>query len=511
MIDKLDGGGFGGGFNPQVNYNPFSPNALVTSYIYEPLMAENNYSCLVTPWLASAYKWQDSKTLIFTMREDVKWSDGQPFGPDDVVFTLNMLQKYPALDTLGLWQYLSSVTSQNNQVTFKFKAPSVAIFERVIQQAIVSKHAWEKVADPVKFTDPNPVGTGPFMPESFNQEQLVLKRNTNYWQANQIKVEHLVFHKAGGNEVENLKLARGEYDWNGMFVPSIDQAYVARDPKHNHYWFPSGGEISLGMNLTRAPFNDPAFRHAMAYAINRDDISKKAEFGYVKSASQTGLSVPAQASFLPSNIPNQGIFPFDQKQSLDILEKAGYKKNAGGKLLGKDGKPLEFTFLVENGWTDWIQAAQIIQANLGALGITVNVQTPAPEIVSSRREAADYDMAFSVHGGSCNMYENYYYLDSRQPTSVNYIHHKNPSVDKMLDQLQQALDPAVQKQIVAQLAQYSYEQFPDVPLWYGANWFEFSTKDAVGWPDASNPYVKPGDILIVLTHLRQSPDYKPGK
>lgn len=509
MIDKLDGGAFGGGSNPQVNYNPFSPNVLISGYIYETLMVENSYACQPVPWLATAYKWSDPQTLTFTLRDGVKWSDGQSFGADDVVFTLNMLHKYPALDTNGLWTNLSSVSAQGSQVTLKFKGPSVPIFSRVISTPIVSKHIWEKVSDPVKYTDANAVGTGPFTAESFNQEQLVLKRNPSYWQADQIKVESVVFHKGGDNQVEDLKLAKGVYDWNAMFVPNIQTSYVGRDSKHNHYWFPAGGEISLGMNLTKAPFNDPEFRHAMAYAINRDEISQKAEFGYVKPASQSGLSVPAQESFLPSSIPNQGIFSYDQKQALDILNKAGYKKDASGKILGKDGKPISFTFLVQNGWTDWIQAAQIIQSNLNALGLTVNVQTPSPDIVSSRSTAGDYDVIFNVHGGSCSMYETYSYLDSREPPSTNVIRYKNPAVDNMLDQLQRAVSTDDQKKIAGQLAQFSYEQFPDVPLWYGAHWFEFSTKKAVGWPDVSNPYALPGDMPIILTHLRQSPDYQP--
>ncbi len=138
------------------------------------------------------------------------------------------------------------------------------------------------------------------MPEAFNQRQLTLKRNPDYWQADKIKVEKLVFTKAeGGNQVENLKLAQGEYDMNAMFVPNIEQAYVARDPEHNQYWFPAGGAIGLGMNLQKAPFNDVEFRRAMAYAINREEIINKAQFGYVTQASQTGLVLPGQKDWMP--------------------------------------------------------------------------------------------------------------------------------------------------------------------------------------------------------------------
>jgi len=118
-------------------------------------------------------------------------------------------------------------------------------------------------------------------------------------------------------------------------------------------------------------------------------------------------------------------------------------------------------------------------------------------------------MIFAVHGGSCSMYDNYYYhLHSESPPESNYIHHKNPEVDKLIDQLKNALTEDDQKKIVAQLAKYSYEQFPTIPLWYGPNWFEYTTKRAVGWPSADDPYAKPGDMLIILTHLKPSPDYK---
>lgn len=503
MIAQLNFGGFGGGSNPQINYNPFSPNSLLGdgNYIYEPLMALNSFGCEYTPWLATEYTWQDPQNLQFTIREGINWSDGQPFTPDDVVFTMNMTKEHPALDTRGLWKSLDSVTADGNIVLFKFNEPAAALLERVAAQRIVPKHIWEKEADPTTFVNETPVATGPFLPDTFNQRQLTLKRNPNYWQADKIKVEKLVFTKGEGNQVDNLKLAQGEYDAQANFVPNIEQAFVARDPEHNKYWFPAGGAIGLGMNLQKAPFDDVEFRRAMAYAINREEIITKAQFGYVQQASQTGLVLPGQKDWLPQGVENDGIFPFDQAEATKILEAAGYAKGADGKFANKDGQPLEFTFLVQSGWTDWIQAAQIIQQNLDAMGITVNVQTPTPETVEAQRAAGEYDMLFVVHGGACSMYDNFFHLDSQAPTTSNYIFHKNPEVDELIGQLRTKVDVEEQKQVVGELATYSVEQFPTVPLWYGANWFEYSTRRAEGWPSAENPYAKPGDSFLVITNL----------
>ncbi len=199
MIAQLDFGGFGGGDNPQVNYNPFSPNALSYNYTFEPLLALDSFGCKITPWLATDYKWQDPQTLVFTIRDGVKWNDGQPFSADDVVYTFNLLKQQPAFDSQGVWAALDSVNGSGNQVTFKFKQPSVNMLNKVGNGVlIVPKHVWEKESNPVKFTNPDAVGTGPFKPTSFNGQELVLSRVDSYWQADKIHVQKLIFHKNAG-------------------------------------------------------------------------------------------------------------------------------------------------------------------------------------------------------------------------------------------------------------------------------------------------------------------------
>lgn len=509
MVEQLDFGGFGGGSNPQVNYNPFSPNALTAGYTFEPLLVFNNYSCEAVPWLASSYEWKDAQNLEFTIRDGVKWNDGQPFTAEDVVFTYNLLKANAAFDSPGLWRTLESVTSNGNKVAFKFKEPAANMLLRVVDIKMVPKHIWEKEQDPVTFVNEGAVGTGPFKPASFNGQQLVLERNPDYWQADKIKVNKLIFHKSAGNQqAEQLNLSQGKYDTNAMFVPNIKQVYVDKDPEHNHYWFPPGGAIALGFNLTKPPFNDIEFRRAVAHAIDRDSIVTKAQFGYVKKASQTGLVLPGQKDWLAADIPNEGMIPYDAQQAAQILEQAGYKKDANGKLLDKAGQPIEFTFLVQNGWVDWIQAAQIVQQNLNALGMTVNVQTPAPENVENERALGNFDLVFAVHGGSCSMYENFYVFGSPQSApvgekaTINYVRFENPEMDKLIDQLRQSPDEAAQKQAVAGMQKIIFEQFPTIPLWYGANWFQYSTRRAVGWPSEQDPYAKPGDSLLVITHLQ---------
>jgi peptide/nickel transport system substrate-binding protein len=127
-------------------FNPFNPavNSVSFGPVYEPLVFVNALKNQeATPMLASDYKWSaDSKTLTFTIRDGVKWSDGKPMSAADVLFTFNLLKKYPALDINAVWSTgLQSVTSTGNQVVLTFEAPALTYFYYVAGQTpIVPEH-----------------------------------------------------------------------------------------------------------------------------------------------------------------------------------------------------------------------------------------------------------------------------------------------------------------------------------------------------------------------------------
>ncbi|HEY1485135.1 MAG TPA: ABC transporter substrate-binding protein, partial [Micromonosporaceae bacterium] len=99
------------------NFNPFASTDLHGNLlIYEPLEIPSPIDGTYTPFLATGYKFTDPTTLVYTLRSGVKWSDGKPFTADDVVFTFNLLKKYPALDTKGVWAQISGVTGSGTQV-----------------------------------------------------------------------------------------------------------------------------------------------------------------------------------------------------------------------------------------------------------------------------------------------------------------------------------------------------------------------------------------------------------
>ena len=186
--------------------------------------------------------------LIIKTRDNVRWSDGKPYSAYDVEFTFNLKKKFPALDGTGNWKYLKSVTAvDSNHVEFIFSRIYVPGFEVLAGQPIVPKHVWSNVDDPVKYTDPNPIGTGPFTEiVKFTNQVWELGKNPNYWQKGKPKIDKLRFPAFLSNEQATLALIKGEVDWSGNFIPAIDRIFVSKDPEHNKYWFPkSGGSIFL--------------------------------------------------------------------------------------------------------------------------------------------------------------------------------------------------------------------------------------------------------------------------
>lgn len=498
-------------------FGPMAPNPDdgTLGYIYETLLFFNRMDGSIKPWLASSYQFaSDAKSVTFTLRQGVKWSDGQPFTSDDVVFTLNLLKQYPAADTNGLWQYIQNVTAPDaNTVTVSFNTPYTPILWYLGGQTwIVPKHLWANVGDPGKYTNPNPVGTGPFVLKSFTPQLIVLDKNPSYWQPGKPQVTELRFPSFNSNTGAELVLARGDLDWTGLFTPDIEKTYVAKDPAHNKYWFPPSNVVMLYLNTAKAPFNQLAVRQAISSALDRQQMFKVAESGYEPVAHPTGLVLPAQKSFLASDYANSA-FTQDATKSTQLLESAGFKKGSDGIYVDKNGKRISFAINVVTGWTDWVTNCQIMSNNLKAIGMDVTVNAISFNAYYSALQLGNFDAAISwTNPGPTPFFLYNSLLNSHNTAAVgktassNWERWSDPTTDKLLNQYATSADPNVQQTALAGIQKVMVEQLPSIPLVYGATWNEYSTRRFTGWPSADNPYAMPApfdypDNAVVVLNL----------
>lgn len=500
------------------SFNPYNTSNLTTSQgvIYETLLFFNRGDESITPWLASGYQYSSDLTQVtFTIRSGVKWSDGQPFTSDDVVFTLNLLKKYPAMDLNGLWNQITSVTAPDpSTVVVKLNAPFTPLLWSLGGQTyMLPKHIWSTVGDASTYADANPVGTGPYKLKSFTPQLVVLTKNPNFWQADKVKVQEVRYPAFNSNTSAELAMNSGTVDWAAIYTPDIQKTYVNRDPAHNHYWFPPSDILMLFVNTAKYPFNQLAVRKALSLAIDREKLSKVAESGYEPLASPAGIVLPNDQKFMALQYANLQ-FTMDTNAAQQQLASAGFTKGSDGIYADKNGKKLSMRLDVVTGFTDWITGAQIIASNLKALGIDVNVNTISQDAWQNNLSMGTFDISLCWTNPGPSPY---FIFDALlrstnsapvgQAANSNYERWNDPAVDKLLDQFAQSNDLATQQQAMAGIEQVMVDQLPSIPLLNEPYWYEYSTSSYVGWPDAGHLYAEPSpyaypDDEIVLLHLQ---------
>ncbi|MGZ3636516.1 MAG: ABC transporter substrate-binding protein [Ktedonobacterales bacterium] len=503
------------------NFNPFL-NGSVNSYgqygpVYETLLFFNRANGTIKPWLADSYSFStDATTITFKLHQGIKWSDSTPFTSEDVAFTFNVMKQYSAADYLGIASSIQQVTAPDPQtVVVTLTSPNSSILWLIGGQTwIVSKHIWSTVGDPTKYTDANPIGTGPYILKSFTPQLIDFTKNPSFWQPGKPIVPEIRFPSFNGNTSAELAMNTNQTDWNGLYVPDVNKTFVQRDPAHHHYIFPSSDPLILFLNLKRAPFDQLAVRQAINLALDRDKISTVGESGYDPVSHPTGLILPADQKFLDPTYAHAS-FKRDVNQASQLLANAGYTKGSDGYLVGHDGKRLSITASGVSGYTDWDSNYQIIQANLKDIGIEVKVTDHEPDTVQQDLQNGNFDMAIWYETPGPSPY--YIYqgaLDSGNTAPIgesatsNFERWNDQATDALLHQFNSTTDPAKQQQAMFGIEKIVMEQLPVLFLVNEPYWYEYNTLKYDGWPDKDNLYAEPSpysypDDEIVLLNLHQ--------
>jgi peptide/nickel transport system substrate-binding protein len=371
------------------------------------------------------------------------------------------------------------------------------------------------VSNPVTYTNPNPVGTGPYLLKSFSPQLYVFDRNPHFWQPGKPYINEIRYPSFNSNTSADLLLSQGSVDWTGLFTPNVDKTFVSRDPVHNHYWFPPNNVVTLYLNLTKYPFNTLAVRQAISAAIDRNKLYNVGEGGYEPPAHPTALVLPANKNFLSPTYAKAS-FAVDPAKVASLLESAGFRKGNDGIYVDKSGHRLAFNINVVSGWTDWVTDSQILASNLQAAGMDVKVNTISFNAYYGSLQTGTFDTAISWTSPGPTPYFLYNSMLAStntapvgQPATSNFERWRDPTTDRLLQQYTNSPNPAVQQEAIAGIQKIMVEQLPTIPLIYGATWYEYSTTHFVGWPDEQHPYAMPApyaapDEEIVVLNLHQA-------
>lgn len=496
------------------NFNPFSnPDFPMTQVaIYESMLVFNPADGTTTPWLATDWEAADDGSgLTFHLREGVQWSDGEPLVAQDVV-TSFALQK----EIRGGFDYVETVTAIDDlTVEFDFNTPFSPALLDVGQQIIAPAHIWAEQSDAAKFTNPDPVGTGPYTEvTNFQAQSFDLLKNPHYWQPDKQKIEGVRMLAFAGNDGANLAAANGDVDWAPQFIPNIEQAYVAKDPEHRFFWFPTTGSmISWQFNTTKAPFDNADVRKALSMAVDRDQVTSIGMQGYTIPADCTGLS-GAYDAWRDSDVVDSCTWT---KRDLDaageLLDAAGITRGADGTRVLPDGSPFAFDFSVGSTSSDWVSVGNVISQNLAELGVTVTVAARDWAEVSASYENGTFDSGIVWSNNAPTPYQFYRGVMSTETvkpvgeqTFENYHRYGSAEADALLAQFAATSDEEQQRSIMNELQALFAEDIPVVTLFPGPEFGAATTARFTGWPNADNPYASLGAVrarsaVLILTTL----------
>ena len=492
------------------NFNPFyqtSARATTRDFIYEPLAIFNRLAGARWEYrLAESFELADDlRSISFTLRDGLKWSDGTPLTVDDVVFTYDYLKKFPALDFNSVSALMESVEKVDERtVRFNLVQPNSLVATTIVAMPIVPRHIWEGIADPVTFANETPVGSGPlteitrFTPQVYEQ-----CRNPNYWDAASLYVDCIRLPQLADNPQVLAALVDGTLDWATSFVPDIDNTFVARDPEHNHYWFLPSSIVAFTLNLenpdenARKAFNDVNFRRAVSMLIDRQSIIDIAGYGYPVINEDPSMLGQFYAAFANPEVATRfGQYGrFNPDAATALLEESGYKDADGdGFRDNPDGTPIAIDIEIPNGWTDWIDAVQIAIESLKQGGLNVKMSTPEESVWASDLIDAKYSMSLNAIASAANPY--FPYIRSFNPADFGKSRTSaqrwtDPEVVEMLNRYTQVKDPAEQKAIMDAVQLKVAEAMSVIPVYNSPSFYQYSTRRFTGWANADNPITSP--------------------
>lgn len=342
------------------------------------LIRLNRSTQMVEPALATSWKISpDGRKITLDLRKGVRFSDGSPLDSADVVHTFRLLMApdlhSSAADSFRLGGVPPSVEATGPlSVSILFPAPVPGMARLFDEVAIQSSRA-KPGSSP---------GLGPYvLTEHKRGAYLLFDANPNYWKRGESgeplpKIRRIRMFVQSNRELEALAFRRAELD----LISSIDartfEELSAALPKQVFDTGPSLDREFLWFNQTgkgkipdykRQWFGSREFRKAISLAINRADISRVA---------YRGRAIPASGPYPPGNrmFFNSALkpHPFDVQQARQMLTRAGFR-NDGSGLRDSSGNPVSFTLLTNAGNRARSQTAALIQQDLKALGISVNI------------------------------------------------------------------------------------------------------------------------------------------
>jgi peptide/nickel transport system substrate-binding protein len=427
--------------------------------IYEKLVDLDN-KLQIIPGLAESWTQPDPTTLVFKLRQGVKFHDDTDFNADVVKFNFERMQN-PDTKSLRVGEIANvdhAEVVDPYTVKLVLKRPDASLLATLTDRAgmMLSPTAVQKLGPDFQR---NPVGTGPFQfVEWVKDDHLTLKRFDGYWDKNAGPYLDGVRYRTIPDDTVKLEsLVSGEIDVMDYVAPR-DVAQVKANSSLVEVDVPSLADFGYYFNCTRPPFDNTSLRLAVAYGIDVAAIVKGVWLD---------VGVPANGPIPPSSWAYDSSIPPVKRDLAKVKQ-----------FLSDAGKPDGFSFALRTGNTPiGTQEAEAMKAQLAEAGIAMDVQISDPAKLQADQNNRAYDLTSSQWSGRPDPDGNTYQFFHTTPgISSNVSGFSNPQADEILEKTRATSDQAERKKLYSQLTQLLRDEMPRLEIIHPVEPKAFSPK-----------------------------------
>lgn len=391
---SLAGDGGGDALTIAETTPPTSLDPQRSSMFSDRFVWQLSYECLLTtsddgtvePALATGYeKAEDGLSYTFTLRDGVTFSNGDTLDADDVVFTFDRLTTSPERIDQELFPTLVGAEKVDEQtVRFTLSSPDAGFVNNMANPlvwgcAILSDQSDDGLATAM-------IGTGPWTQSAYEPgTSLSLQRNDDYWgdptASEQLSI---LYMPSMATQVSNLKA--GKVD---LIFPDQTSAGSLEKEGFSVESTPTDSTIFLQINDTKAPFDNPAVRQALALAFDRDQLAEQA---YGGAARASGYLPPGlEWAPAPAELPN---YTQDAAKSKELLAGAGFPDGVSAKLM--------YIGAYDYGTNDLLAS---MQDQLAQAGFQIELEPLEGATWGDRLTSLDYDLSWNAQSYYSNPYQ----------------------------------------------------------------------------------------------------------
>ena len=426
----------------------------IEAYVLEPLITRDPQTLEWVPMLAESWGVsEDGLTIAYKLREDAKFSDGEPVTSADVVFTLDMIRN-PEINAPQLVPYYEPVDEAiavgPHIVVFRLNQPYFESLGITGGMQILAKHYYERFT-PEEFNASTGLlfGSGPYRlqmdPEDWRPGtgQVELVRNENYW-GPRPTLDKLVWREITDDNAQLVSMYNGDIDRYGVQPEKYaqlkgDADLLAKADLHE-YRAVTAGYRYIGWNQVRdgepTPFADVRVRRAMTMLLNRQEMCDQLMAGLATVA--TGPFNPLSRQYDPGVTP----IAYDPEGAKALLAEAGYEDRDGdGVLEDASGKPFRFKLVYPASNLNYQQMGQYCKDAYARAGITMELDPTEWNTLLQRIDDRRFDaITLAWTSGIESDPKQIFHSDSIADGGNNYIGYRNEELDALIDQARVTVD-----------------------------------------------------------------------